>query len=113
MAKRTKMLLDIDSDKEEEMIQLYINMNKQIGTRFHKKKEVKPKGGWDVFKFLNFLSYMPSEFTASKVERTKEKGFDRSFSVFWKDNIIFKVLVTNELEKSFYLNLVKLNKKMK
>ena len=98
-AKKEKMLLFIDKDNEENMIPIFPSMGKEISNIFHKKKEIKPFDDWDIFKFMNFISYMPEDFVATKVERSKEKGFNRSMNVYWKNHHIFKILMTNGLEK--------------
>ena len=53
-------------------------------SKFHRKIEIQAIDGWDIFKILHFLSYMPETFSSPGVELTRIEDFSYKISIFEK-----------------------------
>ena len=42
---------------------------------------------------------MPDDYISKKVERSVDDGFQRSMNIFWKGIQVFKILMTNDLQR--------------
>lgn len=68
--------------------------------KFHQAHTVEPKkDGWNIFKFIDFLSYMPNSFEADKVTRTTVQDFSKCINIREDNQLIFTIYVTEDLQK--------------
>ena len=119
--KKGKFVISIEEDngRTEVMNSYKIKHQNLDGIRpFHRKHEIFVHNGWDIFKLLNFLSYMPDSFICHKIKRSKKDGiFDKVIEIYEGETIIFEIYVSNGLEKQqvFLKNFtqwIKVNKKL-
>ena len=65
---------------------------------YHRKHKIEVENGWDVFKIINFISFMPLNYH-SLIRRTTVEHFDKIVSIEEGDKIIFEIYLTNGLER--------------
>ena len=65
---------------------------------FHRKHKIEVSNGWDVFKIINFISYIPLGFS-STIKRTTVDNFNKLITIEENGKIIFEIYLTNGLDK--------------
>ena len=95
---RNRFVVCLKDNERGEMA--YCHIMNVAKARFHGRIEVRPSGGkeWDVFRLMNFLSYMPDCFVSKPVKATKTAGYDRVMKVLERDVHILSIFVTDQLE---------------
>lgn len=65
----------------------------------HAKRTIKMEGrGWDVFRLVNFLSYMPNNFTCQSVDPSRHGQYNRSMTIREDGIRLFEIYATDDLE---------------
>ena len=69
-----------------------------ISAEYHRKHKITVSNGWDVFKVINFISYMPDNFS-STIKRTRTGDFDKLLLIEENNKTIFEIYLTNGLQR--------------
>lgn len=65
----------------------------------HKKAEIVPNNEWDFFKIIEFLSYMPSNYTTNGVLSTEHLNFYKKLKIFDNERVALEVYISKDCSK--------------
>ena len=94
----TKLELTVQNLEDRQKLRDAIAMHIHEET-FHRKIEISPLNGWDLFQLIEFISYIPEGFHSDEVQKTNIEKFDKKLSVYFGNQGIFDIYVTNGLER--------------
>ena len=91
------MFVDVEQRPDDELC--YATL--QLGPReLRAKRRLKVRGkSWDIFRLVNFLSYMPDSFRCESVEHTRAQDYER-VTIIKEDLVrVFEVYMTSDLDR--------------